>query len=162
MNDAPFALFVYGTLKKGFPAHERFFKERSGLELENAVVRGSLFELPAGYPALAVPEEDILAAGTPNPLADAEKQRETLPARKEPPTSEASVHGEIVCFDDPEWRLPALDAFEGFEPEGESLYLRVLIPAWAGSGDTLSAFPVWAYAMASPSGTRLPSGRWPP
>ncbi len=151
------ALFVYGTLKKGFPAHERFFE--GDAKIEDAVVRGSLFALPAGYPALAVPSGDILAAGTANSLADAEKQCRTYLARREAPASYETIRGEIVRFDDPERVLPALDAFEGFEPEGESLYLRVLIPAWTSSGEPSV---VWAYIMGPPSGERLPDGRWPP
>lgn len=145
MNDSTlaFALFVYGTLKKGFPAHERFFGKDA--ELENALVRGELFDLPAGYPALAVPQKDI--------LADAEKQRGKFIVRRGHP-----VHGETIRFDEPGRTLPMLDAFEGFDPEGESLYVRVLITAWSASG---ASFPVWAYVMESPSGERLPGGRWP-
>ncbi|CAN5460626.1 MAG: gamma-glutamylcyclotransferase [Actinomycetota bacterium] len=159
MNNATsdLTLFVYGTLKKGFPAHESFFGEDD--EIEEAVVRGELFDLPAGYPALAVPQKDILAVGTANLPADTERRRGESPARRTPPAPEETVHGEIVRFGDSGRTLPMLDVFEGFDPGGESLYRRVLIAAWTASGETLS---VWAYAMGSPPGKRLPDGKWPP
>jgi gamma-glutamylcyclotransferase (GGCT)/AIG2-like uncharacterized protein YtfP len=46
------ALFVYGTLMTG-GAREGLLK---GLRREPATVRGVLYDLPAGYPALAVGE----------------------------------------------------------------------------------------------------------
>jgi len=65
-------LFVYGTLKCGFWNHDRFC--RGVLTVEEAVVRGRLFETSSGIPVLQVPEEDILAVGTTNPLADVATQ----------------------------------------------------------------------------------------
>lgn len=123
-------------------------------------MRGSLFDLPAGYPALAVPEDGILAAGTANPRHGiAEGRSKNLPAKHKPPDADETVRGEVVRLADPGNTLPALDAFEGFDPDGASLYLRVLVPAWTNSG---TVFPVWTYVMESPLGTRLPGGRWPP
>ena len=49
-------LFVYGTLKRGFWNHDRFC--RGVLAVEDAVVRGRLFETSSGIPVLEVPEED--------------------------------------------------------------------------------------------------------
>lgn len=153
-SEATLSLFVYGTLKSGFPAHEHFFG--GDANIEEAMVRGALFDLPAGYPALAVPGEDILATGTADVVSDAGKQLGRIAVRRKSPASGETVHGEAVRFGYPEWRLPALDAFEGFEPEGASLHARVLIPAWRPSGE---AFPAWAYV--TPSGARLPEGIWP-
>lgn len=65
-------LFVYGTLKRGFWNDDRFC--RGVLTVEDALVRGRLFETPSGIPVLQVPEEDILAVGTTNPLADVATQ----------------------------------------------------------------------------------------
>lgn len=161
MNNSPpdIALFVYGTLKKGFPAHEHFFGEDAD-DIEEAVVRGNLFDLPAGYPALAVPQKNILAIGAATPLDDAEKRRGVrLAEDRSLPAPEETVHGEIVRFGDSERILPALDAFEGFDPEGGSLYVRVLTTAWTASGE---ACPTWAYVMESPLGKPLPDGKWPP
>ncbi len=150
------SLFLYGTLKRGQPNHEALC--RGYLRAEEAAVRGRLFALPAGYPALVVPGEDVLATGTADPLADAalqeEAKRRVLP-RPEGPL----VRGELYLFGDPASRLPALDAFEGFRPGGRSLYLRVLVPALTASG----MVPAWAYAMPEePEGVPLPGGTWPP
>src|SRR5690606_29891162 len=65
-------LFVYGTLKQGYWNHERFC--RGVLSVEEAVVRGRLYELPSGIPVLEVPEADVLAYGTADPLADVATQ----------------------------------------------------------------------------------------
>ena len=51
------------------------------------------------------------------------------------------VYGELLTFDDPETRLPAIDHLEGFDPCGRSLYRRVLVPAFTGG----TVVPVWVY-----------------
>ena len=38
------------------------------------------------------------------------------------------VYGEILTFDDPVIRLPAIDRLEGVHPGGPCLYRRVLVP----------------------------------
>jgi len=38
------------------------------------------------------------------------------------------VYGELLTFDDPSTRLPAIDRLEGFSPEGRCFYRRVLFP----------------------------------
>ena len=75
-------LFVYGTLKRGFWNHDRFC--RGVLTVEDAVVRGRLFETSSGIPVLEVPEEDILAVGTTNPLVVLATQAH-VPARMSSP-----------------------------------------------------------------------------
>ena len=65
-------LFVHGTLKRGFWNHDRFC--RGVLTVEDAVVRGRLFETSSGMPVLQVLEEDILAVGSTDPLADVATQ----------------------------------------------------------------------------------------
>jgi hypothetical protein len=80
-------LFVYGTLKRGFWNHDRFC--RGVLTVEDAVVGGRLFETSSGIPVLEVPEEDILAVGTTNPLADVATQAHVTagcPIPSQPPT----------------------------------------------------------------------------
>ena len=42
--------------------------------MEDAPVRGRLFETSSGNPVLLVPEKNILAVGTTNPLADVATQ----------------------------------------------------------------------------------------
>ena len=162
-------LFVYGTLKRGFWNHDRFC--RGVLTVEDAVVRGRLFETSSGIPVLLVPEEDILAVGTTNPLADVATQAHVTARMSNPePTPDrfpknatgapwGPVYGELLTFDDPETRLPAIDRLEGFHPGGPCLYRRVLVSARV-HGTVLSA---WLY-VADTTGHRglkpLPSGNW--
>ncbi len=64
-------LFVYGTLKRGYWNHDAFCQ--GVLEIREAQVRGRLYEGP-GFPVLEVPDEDVLAYGTANHLADVATQ----------------------------------------------------------------------------------------
>jgi gamma-glutamylcyclotransferase (GGCT)/AIG2-like uncharacterized protein YtfP len=150
-------VFVYGTLKRGQRNHDRFCQ---GLvSAREATVRGRLYHLPYGFPALVVPGEDVRATGTTGYLADAERGRIGEAGPQRALAGWDTVYGEILGFDDPRERLPALDGLEGFRPGEESFYERVLIPAtllWTGT--TVLA---WAYAVDSGSGTYLPDGRWP-
>ena len=163
-------LFVYGTLKRGFWNHDRFC--RGVLAVEDAVVRGCLFETPSGIPVLQVPEEDILAVGTTDPLADVATQAHVAAGMSNPePTPDrlpkkgtgapwAPVYGELLTFDDPETRLPAIDRLEGFRPGGPCLYRRVLVPVQVNGAD----LPAWLYVSEDPiSGRLTPLGgsRWP-
>ena len=144
-------LFVYGTLKRGFWNHDRFC--RGVLTVEDAVVRGRLFETSSGIPVLQVPEEDILAVGTTNPLADVATQAHVTARMSNPePTPDrlpkkgtgapwGPVYGELLTFDDPENRLPAIDRLEGFHPGGPCLYRRVLVPVRIRE----AVFPAWLY-----------------
>jgi len=162
-------LFVYGTLKRGFWNHDRFC--RGVLAVEEAVVRGRLFETSSGIPVLLVPEEDILAVGTIDPHADVATQAhvtarvsnlEPTPDRlpKNPTGAPwGRVYGELLTFDDPETRLPAIDRLEGFHPGDPCLYRRVLVPVQVNRG----VLPAWLY-VADTTGHRgfkpLPSGNW--
>lgn len=133
------------------------------LRIEEATIRGRIYDLPAGYPALTIPEEDVQATGTANYLADAETQQR-LNEERSVKAAEASgewntVFGELLTFDDPEERFPALDGLEGFYPGGSSLYRRVLAPIkLRESNETVLA---WVYVFAEPSGEYLPEGSWP-
>ncbi len=158
-------LFVYGTLKRGYWNHDAFC--RGALEIPEAQVRGRLYEGP-GFPVLEVPDEDVLAYGTANPLADLATQAglsdsmgsdpRALPERA---TAGAwgAVYGELLTFDDPDSRLPAIDRLEGFRPGGSSLYRRVLVPATVYGAHELA----WVYtvAMTHIKGRRILSGCWP-
>jgi gamma-glutamylcyclotransferase (GGCT)/AIG2-like uncharacterized protein YtfP len=163
-------LFVYGTLKRGFWNHDRFC--RGVLTVEDAVVRGRLFETSSSIPVLEVPEEDILAVGTTNPLADVATQTHVTARMSDPePTPDrlrkkgtgapwGPVYGELLTFDDPENRLPAIDRLEGFHPGGLSLYRRVLVPVQANR----SVLPAWLYVGEDPISKRFtPLGEscWP-
>ena len=98
---------------------------------------------------------DMLAHGTADPLADVATQARLaghLVSYLEPTPKGTTaggwgpVYGELLTFDDPSTRLPAIDRLEGFHPDGSSLYRRVLVPiharesivvAWLYIGDRL-------------------------
>jgi gamma-glutamylcyclotransferase (GGCT)/AIG2-like uncharacterized protein YtfP len=154
-TDSLLRMFFYGTLKRGQINHDRFC--RSALQTEPATAQGHLYEMPFGFPGLHVREDDVRAVGTSDYLADARKQRQSPPT---PPASDPAwdlIHGELFTFDDPEDRLVALDAFEGYTPGEDGMYERVLIPVQT-RGDALLA---WAYGLKRPAGTYLPGGCWP-
>lgn len=123
-----------------------------------ARVEGLLYDLPEGYPAVVVPDATVLAVGTDDPAADARKAR-TLTREGLTAPGVPAVCGELYSFDDPEERLPALDALEEFLPgDPASPYRRVLVPVLvAGGGVT----PAWTYAARGPRGTHMPGERWP-
>jgi gamma-glutamylcyclotransferase (GGCT)/AIG2-like uncharacterized protein YtfP len=162
-------IFVYGTLKRGFWNHDRFC--RGVLTVEDAVVCGRLFETSSGIPVLMVPEEDILAVGTINPCADVATQAHVTARMSNPKpnpdrlprkctgASWGPVYGELLTFDDPETRLPAIDRLEGFHLGGPCLYRRVLVSAQVHG----TVLPAWLYVGEDPiSGRLTPLGgsRW--
>lgn len=63
-----------------------------------------------------------------------------------------------MTFDDPERRLIALDALEGYVPGEDGLYERVLVPVEVAAGEAVLA---WTYRMERAAGVYLPDGRWP-
>lgn len=160
------ALFVYGTLKRGYSNHEDYCL--GVLAVEEALVRGCLYIRPDRIPFLEVPDEDILATGTADSAADAAAQhrlaRDIEPwLLAEPPafpsvSGRGTVRGELLVFDDPESRVPAIDRLEGFQPGGRSLYRRVLVPAWVKDSFTVA----WTYAVETKpyDWPKLGSGCW--
>ena len=157
MVDRPaFLMFFYGTLKRGHGNHDAFC--RGARFVGEARLRGNLYDLPYGYPALTVPPEEVIVVGTADPAADAAMQRRLGPVKTRLADGPRVV-GELFAFDDPEARLPALDRLEGFDPEDRSSpYRRVLLPVETASNDSLLS---WAYVVEAASGVHLPEGRWP-
>ena len=152
-----FDTFVYGTLKRGQRNHKRFC--RGALAAREATVRGRLYDLPYGYPALIVPKEDVQATGTGEYLSDVQASSHMQFGPQEEIPDWDTVYGELLTFDDPEECLPDLDALEGFCPGESGFYSRVLVPTTlTEAGKTVLA---WAYAVDSTSGEYLPEGRWP-
>jgi len=150
-------MFFYGTLKRGQRNHERYC--RGALRVEEGAVRGELYGLPFGYPALVVPEESIYAIGTGDPIWDVEEQRR-LGHAKVSPLEGPRVLGELFAFDDPESRIPPLDRLEGFDPaDSSSHYRRVLLPVETNEASVILA---WAYVVEKSSGVYLSGGSWPP
>lgn len=155
-----FRLFVYGTLKRGYWNHERFC--RDAVSIEEATVRGRLYAPPSGIPMLEVPDEDVVAMGSPDPVADARRQASTtIPGMGVCETGWGSIRGEIVTFANPTACVPRIDRLEGFTPAGRSLYVRVLIPARDPVGTLV---PVWCYVAPDyllGGAVRIPGDSWP-
>ena len=149
-------LFVYGTLKRGYWNHDRFCAQ--AISIEPATVWGRLYHLAAGFPALEVPENTILAQGTNDPLTDAVTQgRIDIQGFDRPPGDWDLAHGELVTFTDPLRDLPPIDRLEGFRPVEHSMYQRVMVAARAKNIIT----PAWLYRMEyPPHGERVANGRW--
>jgi gamma-glutamylcyclotransferase (GGCT)/AIG2-like uncharacterized protein YtfP len=146
--------------RQGATNHDRFC--RLAIDIRPATTVGRLYDLPAGFPALEIPEDAILAAGTGDPLADAETQARI--AARDLVMPEATdgwdtVHGELITFSDPERDLPPLDHLEGFRPDGRGLYRRALVAVRANTGVEAA----WVYHMARVrQGQRLLGGVWMP
>ena len=155
-SEEPFSLFVYGTLKCGFSNHHGFCE--GVLQVEEAFVPGDLYDLPFGFPALVVPEDTIRATGTSDPIQDVIIQRRLNESPVAlPQDGSPQAFGELLTFEDPVDRLPKLDHLEGFDPAGQSLYRRVLIPVETAT----RRIHAWAYTIEKPTGAHLPGGRWP-
>lgn len=155
MEPTHLRVFVYGTLKRGQSNHDPFC--RGVLSIEEATVRGRLYELPYGFPGLRAHEREVYAVGTPDYLSDAGKQHRPFPGSRASSRTMGTVHGQLMTFDDPDKRLAALDALEGYVPGEKGLYERVLISAEAAD----AIFLAWAYRIERATGVYLPGGRWP-
>ena len=166
-RDSRLRLFVYGTLKRGFGNHCRLC--RGLVRAETAEIRGKLYDLPAGYPALVIPEASILAVGTSQPRADValQSQFDAQPLVPSYAVNAAGgrggwgrVEGEILTFSDPAC-LRAFDQLENFLPGRRSHYQRVLVRV--STRRNRAAFVAWLYVMKDPGpkARRLRSGRWP-
>ena len=115
-----------------------------------------------------MPDEDVLACETAEPLADVTTQAhlsDRVGSCSPPVPGSATadpwgtVYGELLTFDDAESRLPAIDRLEGFRPGCSSLYLRVLVPATVNGACELA----WVYTVETTGikRRRIVSGCWP-
>lgn len=156
-------LFVCGTLKREFWNHNHFC--RNAINIQPVTSWGRLYELPAGYPALEVPEEHILAHGTTNPLADVATQARLaahMPphATNRPPTGDWDrIHGELITFPNPLRDLPPIDRLEGFYPGTDFFYHRIMVRSQVNG----TIIPAWVFVNNTDPCRRrfLPCGRWP-
>ena len=115
-DDKSLLMFFYGTLKRGHRNHDHFC--RGARFVDEATVRGRLYDLPFGYPALVVPEEDVFAVGTGDSISDAAVQRRLGRERAVvQQTGGPRVFGELFAFDDPEVGIPWPGQVELFPSE---------------------------------------------
>jgi gamma-glutamylcyclotransferase (GGCT)/AIG2-like uncharacterized protein YtfP len=113
-------LFVYGTLREG-GSHHGWLLRTHPEGLTGAWIAGSLFHLPAGYPALV-------------PGAEPEG----------PPPAAGWVRGDFVGYEDEtdlESALADLDPLEGVE---EGLFTREVLPVLLEGGHRYQA---WVYVF---------------
>lgn len=149
-------IFVYGTLKRGYRYHQRYCAKAESVE--PASVWGKLYHLSVGYPALIVPENQILAHGTNDILADSETVNRFLELDfKHPGGDWDLIEGEIVTFTDPLRDLPPIEKLEGFRPGRYSEYLRVMVAAKSSE----NVLPVWLYDGTSLASQGLRRTSWP-
>ncbi len=136
-----FPLFVYGTLKKGFPNYARHCA--TAVSIESAWCWGRLYALEAGYPAMELPEQAIQAIGTVEYKLDAQQQGKVL--NFEPPRGDWDmVQGELMYFKNPNQEIPPIDLLEDFNPGSDkNLYERVLITIKTENG----LVNAWTYMM---------------
>ena len=122
------------------------------------MVWGRPYHLHAGFLALDVTENLILARGIANPLADARRQQETGTPQFGRPTGDWDlVHGELVTFTDPQRDLPPIDRLEGLRPGGHRMYQRVTVAVLCGR----TSIPAWIYWMPHvENATRLDISVW--
>lgn len=149
-------IFVYGTLKRGYRYHQQYCAHAESIA--PAAIWGRLYLLAAGYPALIVPESQILASGSADILADAKalEQHRQLDF-KHPGGDWDLIEGEIVTFADPLRDLPPIEKLEGFRPGRFSEYQRVMVLARTDE----STLPVWTYDGTSLASDGLRSTHWP-
>ncbi len=155
----PFRLFVYGTLKSGYWNHEAYC--RSAATVDEATVRGRLYELPSAIPVMLVPDDDILAVGSDRILDDILRQDTTAASAAQRLQDDwDEVHGELITFADPAV-VEDIDRLEGFRPGRPCLYRRVLVLVTTAN---TPAQPAWCYVQGvPPSRTIIPLGKcsWP-
>ena len=153
-------IFVYGTLKRGYGNFNRYCT--SACSIKPARVWGRLYQLPQGYPMLAVPVGQMLAMGTGHPAEDEQLQH----AWRQRPADDANdgpwelISGEVLSFPDAESCLPPLDALEDFRPPERQTYHRVLLHT-----EPPGPPAVWAYVAPNgklPAGARRIGTSWPP
>jgi len=149
-------LFLYGTLRPGGERHDLVAPWL--MEGVPARVWGRLYHVAAGYPALDVPRERVIAHGTTDSVADAALARDTEAACTDTVAGDWGwVYGDVVMLAEPERSLPPIDDYEDFRPGTACLYDRVLIAAITDGGPRIA----WTYVKTpDPEDIPLPGGRW--
>lgn len=157
-SETTIRFFFYGTLMRGQCRHDLVSPWL--VEAEPARVWGRLFQLEAGYPALEVPADSVLAESTGDALrAVATAQWRATRPLKMVPGDWGWIHGELAVLRDPAGCIPPLDEYEEVRSGDACLYARVLLQVASERNTT----PAWTYVRTSGAGgTRIPSGLWTP
>jgi gamma-glutamylcyclotransferase (GGCT)/AIG2-like uncharacterized protein YtfP len=160
MEQVLVSLFVYGSLKRGQVNHARCADHLGAVE---AAIPGRLWTLPDGWPALEVSPGLRLAMGTLDYEEDAALSRSYARAVRTPVVEPPWrwIRGEVLTFDDPTERLPALDRFEGYDADGHSLYERWLVPVRRADGGWMAAWTYLAPLPVPTSWAALDAEAWP-
>lgn len=150
-------LFVYGSLRRGQPAHRRYCGAVRWVQA--AGLWGRLYLLPTGYPALEIPPRAVLGTATGDPQRDAERARalEIAPQIRRPPGDWQWICGELLLLPDPGRALPAIDRYEDFDPRRPGPYRRVL--TWVSTAAGAAAAWVYCAPRRPVLGRRLSGGR---
>ena len=155
-------LFVYGTLKRGYHNH-RLVPQAAAIQ--PAWTWGRLWHLRAGYPALEVPDQCIIARASDRPRRDVRVQAMTPPDEfpgGQPVGDWDWVSGELMTLADPEADLPPIDRLEGFRATGaRNLYDRVLVTVWV-KDNGLEPVTAWTYDGRQIVGRLARCTAWPP
>lgn len=136
----PLPLFVYGSLRRGQPAHRRYCRRAAA---QAAGVWGRLYLLPTGYPALEIPPRAVLGTASADPQRDAARARnlELPPPVRRPRGDWQWICGDLLQLPDPKRSLPAIDRYEDFDPRRPGPYRRVLTLVYTATG----AAAAWLY-----------------
>ncbi len=143
-------LFVYGSLKLGECNAELI--SSWVIQALPASLEGQMYLRPDGYPALVLKRYGRLGSSRfDDDLAAQEIEATPFPG---------AIQGQLLVLREGRQRLKELDLFEGFFPDGESEYLRVLVGVKTRQGGEAA----WTYTY--PGRTVPPDWRaiecWPP
>ncbi|MBD2327448.1 gamma-glutamylcyclotransferase [Alkalinema sp. FACHB-956] len=184
LNPSAINVFVYGTLKPGHAAYDRFCAGKTIAEVA-AIVPGRLYHLPLGYPAMTLeptreppeptrePPENASTpaaiAGFPAPIALPMTLPELLLTQND---GQSCVQGYCLTFHDPEI-LAVLDDYESHDweellrlypqaPDGND-YQRIQHRVYTPLGQPLDL--AWMYVMTPTQidrlqGELIPNGNW--
>jgi len=158
MDQAP-AFFVYGTLRADQPEHRRFCPP--GMKSVSARIPGELYQLPQGYPILALRPERLLARAAGRDGKEWEAARKSAPPAGglELEPGERWIEGELLVGPWEAESIARMDAWEGFRPGRSALYQRGVAWTLDGAG---AARLAWVYASLRrpPGARRLDAARW--
>lgn len=140
MTQSLVQIFVYGTLKPGYPPFDRFCA-KTVRQVQRAIVAGQLYHLPLGYPALTAGDQWVQGYL----LAFADR-------------------GILTQLDDYEQHDPeVVQEFCGNVPIASVSYQRLAIPVFSPQNHPLGM--AWAYIMTPQQvqilqGELVRSGNW--